>query len=423
MMLNDNKWKKVKIGDIAEKIAMGPFGSNIKVSTFVESGVPIISGMHLKGFYLNEESYNYITEEHAQRLKNSIVHSGDVIFTHAGNVGQVAMIPENCQYPYYMISQRQFYLRCDKSKVLPEFIMYYLHSYEGQGKLLSNVSQVGVPSIAQPSSFLKTIEIPLPSLAEQSKIVSILASINKKIELNAQINHNLEKQAKAIFKSWFIDAPECKAWDSVPLKELVVAMRNGDWGKDNPCGNNTEVSYCIRGADIPDVNAGNKGKMPKRYILPKNYEKKHLVEGDIVVEISGGSPTQSTGRCAVISQALLDRYEQKIVCTNFCKALKPLDGYSHFLYYYWTYLYEKGCFFAYENGTTGIKNLDISGILENEFLSIPPVEMIERFNELCDKIASTIFANGTETERLAQLRDALLPKLMSGEIDVSEVEV
>ena len=157
MMLNDNKWKKVKIGDIAEKIAMGPFGSNIKVSTFVESGVPIISGMHLKGFYLNEESYNYITEEHAQRLKNSIVHSGDVIFTHAGNVGQVAMIPENCQYPYYMTSQRQFYLRCDKSKVLPEFIMYYLHSYEGQGKLLSNVSQVGVPSIAQPSSFLKKI--------------------------------------------------------------------------------------------------------------------------------------------------------------------------------------------------------------------------------------------------------------------------
>lgn len=236
-------------------------------------------------------------------------------------------------------------------------------------------------------------------------------------------NHNLEEQAKAIFKSWFIDAPECKAWDSVPLKELVVAMRNGDWGKDNPCGNNTEVSYCIRGADIPDVNAGNKGKMPIRYILPKNYEKKHLVEGDIVVEISGGSPTQSTGRCAVISQALLDRYEQKIVCTNFCKALKPLDGYSHFLYYYWTYLYEKGCFFAYENGTTGIKNLDIAGIIENEFLQLPPIEIMEKFNELCDKLASTIFSNGTETERLAQLRDALLPKLMSGEINVSEVEI
>jgi type I restriction enzyme S subunit len=187
-----SKWKSVKIGDIAERIAMGPFGSNIKVSTFVEKGVPVISGMHLKGFYLLDADYNYITEEHAKKLKNSIVFPGDVIFTHAGNVGQVAMIPYTCQYPYYMISQRQFYLRCDRSKVLPEFVTYYLHSYEGQGKLLANVSQVGVPSIAQPSTFLKTIEIPLPSLKEQTQILSILDTITQKIALNAQINHNLE---------------------------------------------------------------------------------------------------------------------------------------------------------------------------------------------------------------------------------------
>lgn len=277
------------------------------------------------------------------------------------------------------------------------------------------------PSIKVPH--LLNLEIFVPDFCTQQKIANVLSSIDDKIELNAQINHNLEEQAKAIFKSWFIDTQDSNTWDRIPLKDLIADMLNGDWGKDTPCGNSTEEAYCIRGADIPEVNAGNKGKMPIRYILPKNYAKKHLVVGDIVVEISGGSPTQSTGRCAVISQALLDRYNQKIVCTNFCKALKPLEGYSHFLYYYWTYLYEKGCFFAYENGTTGIKNLDITGILENEFLSMPPVGMIERFNELCDKIASTIFANGTETERLAQLRDALLPKLMSGEIDVSEVEV
>ena len=67
--------------------------------------------------------------------------------------------------------------------------------------------------------------------------------------------------------------------------------------------------------------------------------------------------------------------------------------------------------------------MDIAGIIENEFLQLPPIEIMEKFNELCDKLASTIFSNGTETERLAQLRDALLPKLMSGEINVSEVEI
>ena len=194
-----------RIADIAEKVAMGPFGSNIKVETFAPAGVPIISGAHLKGFYLEENDFNFITEEHAQRLKNSIVYPGDIVFTHAGNVGQVAMIPYNCHNPFYMISQRQFYLRCNKEKVLPEYLTYYFHSYEGQGKLLSNISQVGVPSIAQPSSFLKTIEIPLLSLDVQRRIVNILDSFTKKIEVNNQINRNLEEQAKAIFKSWFVD--------------------------------------------------------------------------------------------------------------------------------------------------------------------------------------------------------------------------
>lgn len=350
------------------------------------------------------------------------VEIGDIIYSTVRpnqlHYGFIDNIPEN-----FLVSTGFAVLHPEKGKIDAKFLYYLLVQNDITEKLqaIAEQSTSTYPSI-KPSD-IEDLDFIVPEIKVQRKISNILSAIDKKIELNAQINHNLEEQAKAIFKSWFIDAPECKAWDSVPLKELVVAMRNGDWGKDNPCGNNTEVSYCIRGADIPDVNAGNKGKMPIRYILPKNYEKKHLVEGDIVVEISGGSPTQSTGRCAVISQALLDRCEQKIVCTNFCKALKPLDGYSHFLYYYWTYLYEKGCFFAYENGTTGIKNLDIAGIIENEFLQLPPIEIMEKFNELCDKVASTIFSNGTETECLAQLRDVLLPKLMSGEIDVSEVEV
>jgi type I restriction enzyme S subunit len=160
-------WSVQKIENIAEKVAMGPFGSNIKVETFVENGVPIISGNHLRGLYLDELGYNFITEEHACRLSNSLVRAGDIIFTHAGNIGQVALIPDDCDYPYYVISQRQFYLRCDKTKVLPEYINYFFHSREGQGKLLANASQTGVPSIARPSSHLKGIAVILPPIEVQ----------------------------------------------------------------------------------------------------------------------------------------------------------------------------------------------------------------------------------------------------------------
>jgi len=175
-------WSVQTIEYLADKVAMGPFGSNIKVETFVESGVPIISGNHLRGLYLGELGYNFITEEHARRLSNSLVRAGDIIFTHAGNIGQVALIPDDCDYPYYVISQRQFYLRCDKTKALPEYVNYFFHSHEGQGKLLANASQTGVPSIARPSSHLKGIPIVLPPIEVQLKwfeaVRAMLQSLN-----------------------------------------------------------------------------------------------------------------------------------------------------------------------------------------------------------------------------------------------------
>lgn len=166
-LLGKSDWPTATILDIAEKVAMGPFGSNIKVSTFVSEGVPIISGNHLRGYFLEESEFNYITEEHAERLKNSIVFPHDLIFTHAGNIGQVAMIPDGCKYDCYVLSQRQFYLRCDETKVVPEFLLMFFRSASGQHELLSYANQTGVPSIAQPASNLKKIPFKCPPMQDQ----------------------------------------------------------------------------------------------------------------------------------------------------------------------------------------------------------------------------------------------------------------
>jgi type I restriction enzyme S subunit len=185
------KWRALPVESVAQKVAMGPFGSNIKVETFIDSGVPIISGNHLRGLFLDEQSYNYISEEHAHKLNNSLVYAGDIIFTHAGNIGQVALIPNNCEYPYYIISQRQFYLRCDRQKALPEYINYYFHSREGQGKLLANTSSTGVPSIARPSSHLKSIVVPLPPIEVQNEWLNIVSPMIRAITQNIRGNKKL----------------------------------------------------------------------------------------------------------------------------------------------------------------------------------------------------------------------------------------
>ncbi len=238
----------------------------------------------------------------------------------------------------------------------------------------------------------------------------------------------MEQQAQALFKAWFVDFEPFGGvmtddWRMGTFSEIIESTLGGDWGKEAPTGNYTERVFCIRGADIPEVKAGNKGKMPTRYILPKNFSNKKLVADDIVVEISGGSPTQSTGRVAAISQSLLDRYDSGMICTNFCRAIKPCEGYSNFLYYYWQYLYDRKVFFSYENGTTGIKNLDLSGFIETEPIIIPSVQALDEFNCIVSAFYSQIFENGQENEHLATVRDTLLPKLMNGEIDVSTVQI
>lgn len=297
------------------------------------------------------------------------------------------------------------------------YLYYIINSMDLSGYITGSAQ----PKLSQAN--LNAVMLELPAIEEQKRIVSILGALDDKIELNNKINNNLEQQAQALFRAWFIDNPNSRDWKFGTFSDLIEKTISGDWGKDAPTGNNTEMVYCIRGADIPEVRAGNKGKMPTRYILPKNFAAKQLVDGDIVIEISGGSPTQSTGRAAAITESLLNRYDKGMVCTNFCKALKPKKGYSMYIYYYWQYLYNMGVFFSYENGTTGIKNLDITSFIEMEPIVIPPAEMLAKFDKFCKTIFSKIYANGYENERLANIRDVLLPKLMSGEIDVTSTEV
>ena len=155
-------WSLKTIDELAERVAMGPFGSDIKVSTFVPEGIPVISGQHLRGTLLDDSEFNFVTVGHADRLNRSNVQRGDVIFTHAGSIGQVAYIPEASRYERYIVSQRQFYMRCNRASVSPFYITSYFKTPEGQHRLLANTSSTGVPSISQPVTYLRQLKMVVP---------------------------------------------------------------------------------------------------------------------------------------------------------------------------------------------------------------------------------------------------------------------
>ena len=411
-------WKEYRIGELIETIFSGGT-PNTKNSDYWNGSLPWLSSGETRNRYINVTEKT-ITDSGAQNSSTRQALKGDVVMASAGQGytrGQVSFLNIDT-----FINQSVIAIRANEKVLDKKFLFYNLSSRYEELRAISDSNSIR-GSIT--TKMVKSMNIRIPDLNTQKAIANTLSSIDDKIETSKQINHHLEQMAQAIFKSWFVDFEPFGGvkpfdWKEGVFSEIVSSTLSGDWGKENPVGNYQKMVYCMRGADLPEITFGNKGKMPVRYILPKNFTNKQLTANNIVIEISGGSPTQSTGRCALITQSLLDRYECDMVCTNFCRAIKPKEGYSEFIYYYWRYLYEHNVMFLYENGTTGIKNLDISSFLENEKIIIPTLNSVHKFSNIVQKLRNTIATNGLEIEKLTNLRDTLLPKLLSGEISVNQ---
>ena len=186
----------IELNSVIKDMAAGPFGSNLKVSCFVDYGFPIIDGANLKGCKVTDNISKFVTKEKAYSLKRSIAKRNDVVVTISGTLGQISYIPKDSAFEEYLCSQRQFRITFDETKVYVPYIVFYFHTYEGQQKILSFANQVGVPALSQPLKNFRAIKIDLPSYDKQKKIASFIEKINDKIELNKKINDNL-----SIYKS------------------------------------------------------------------------------------------------------------------------------------------------------------------------------------------------------------------------------
>ncbi|MFM6506752.1 MAG: restriction endonuclease subunit S, partial [Dolichospermum sp.] len=207
-------------------------------------------------------------------------------------------------------------------------------------------------------------------------------------------------------------------WEVKPLVEWICNDKGGDWGQDVKEGNfNTKV-ICIRGTDLNGLNGNGEFKAPIRYIIEKNSHK-FLEPFDLIVEISGGSSSQSTGRLGYISSETLRRFNTPVICSNFCKAISLNNVKSlYYFVYLWNSIYNNKVFFNWEGKTTGIKNLLFDSFVNSYITVFPPISLIEKFFNIRQTIESQQQINILQNQQLTQLRDWLLPMLMNGQITV-----
>ena len=398
----------VTISEIIDEISMGPFGSNIKVECFVDDGIPVLNGSNVDTVKLREDNFRFVTPEKADSLGKANAFRGDIVVTHRGTLGQIAIIPTDSKYQRYVISQSQFRMRCNLERVLPEFVVYYFHTREGQYQILSNKSQVGVPALARPTTTFQSLTLPLPSLAVQKKIIQILSCLDEKIELNNRINKILEAQLQAIFKSWFVDFEPFqdgefidselgkipKGWSIGTLGEISdIVMGQSPSGSSYNENGEGMVFYQGR------AEFGN--RFPKRRLFTTE-PKREAQEKDILLSVRApvGDFNIATEKCC-IGRGLAS-IAPKPSFYSYCVCLM-----GHLKPYFDTY-----------NGEGTVFGSINKASLNNMQVIIPTIDVVKKFDVLICDMNKIILSYFKQNEALSTLRDTLLPKLMSGEIQI-----
>ena len=396
------EYRDYELSNAIIDIAAGPFGSNLKVSCFTETGFPIIDGANLKGITVTDNITKFVSEDKARSLHRSIAKRRDIVVTISGNVGQISYIPDNSQYAEYLCSQRQFRVTFDESKIYVPYLVYYLHSVEGRSKILAFANQTGVPALSQPLKNFRKIKIDLPSLENQHKIADILSTLDEKIAINRAINDNLQQQAASIFTKWLSTRADASTIGDMSYNILDYS----------PVG--SEQIRLLNSSDVTE------GVFPIAPLVPnkdlKGHFKKRFKFGDILY-------SEIRPRNHHYGFVLFDASDY-IASTRLMVIRAIENKVSPAMLYQYLLLPEVEAEFTLKtesrSGTFPQGNYaDMASIR----VPYSPTDSQVAISETLTQIRYTIAQNQLESQRLAELRDTLLPKLMSGELDVSAVEL
>ncbi|MBY0500138.1 MAG: restriction endonuclease subunit S [Nitrosomonas sp.] len=395
-----SEWRKCKLSEVAVKFAMGPFGSNIKAENFTNIGVPVIRGTNLNYYRYVDGEFVYLTEEKANQLKSSNCFPGDIVVTHRGTLGQVGLIPFG-KFDRYVISQSGMKVTVNPEFIDSNFLLYFFKSNIGQNELLQHESQVGVPSISNPLTSLKSVSLNLPPLPEQKAIASILSSLDDKIDLLHRQNKTLEAMAETLFRQWFVEEAEIQSENQLILGELIESVSiTHKLQTDTIIFLNTSDIYK---GDVLINSQVNVDSLP-------GQAKKSIQRNDILFS----EIRPANGRWAYIH---FDA-EDYVVSTKLMVLRSKGFLSQAFVYFFLTNSQTVDWLQLLAESRSGTFPQITFDQLRDLKINIPSKSILSNSIEWCESALKKINSNSIQIRTLETLRDTLLPKLMSGEVRV-----
>lgn len=432
-----SEWKTYKLGEIAE----------LRKEQIIPNGIeqPYIGLEHIEQQSLRLNGVGSSNSVISNKFK---FYSGDILY------GKLRPYFRKVYQPKFEgVCSTDIYVIKNKKPVEQDFLYYLIATEE-----FTNIANSGSSGTRMPRADWKQLqnsEWQIPDLPTQRQIAQILSSLDDKIELNLQMNQTLEAMAQAIFKEWFVnfnypkslnydsfdlsdlhdvknqgnqenlknqgsDNGLPKGWRMISIGDLFRVTIGGDWGREEYSDEFSERSFIVRGTDFDKILNGNIVSVPSRFIKQSNFFKRKVENGDILLEISGGSKDQPTGRTILFTDELLSLFGSPVVPASFCRLIRPKEfNYSLFLDIFFKYFYQIGGTWEYQNQSTGISNFQFTFFSEDKKIAIPNDEnLIKIFGEIISPIRKKIDSNTLQIQSLTQLRDTILPKLMSGSLNL-----
>lgn len=367
----------VKNGEI--EIKTGPFGTQLKAAEYVESGTPVLNVKNLGYSTVVTTKVDYVGEKTLERLSMHILKEGDIVFGRKGAVDRHAYIGAN--EAGWMQGSDCIRLRVKTNKINPRYLSYYFLTPKHKAFMISMCSH-GTTMASLNQGILSKIEIDLPERCIQDRIVSIIAVLDKKRKTNEKLNKNLEQQAQAIYSRMFIEHRQ-ESWSTGQLSDLISVK----YGKDHKK---------LADGNYPVYGSG--GIM--------RYVEKPLYTGESVL-----IPRKGTlNNVMYVNEAFWS-----VDTMFYTEMLRP--NIAKFVYHF-----VKSKDLASLNAGSAVPSMT-TNILNAMQLYIPDEKTLEKFENIVSPMYSAMQENTKESKILANTRDALLPKLMSGELDVSDIDL
>ena len=390
---------KTKALRFLSDIQTGPFGSQLHKEDYVDDGTPIVTVEHLGNRVFTEQNLPRVSNEDKQRLSKYILKEGDIVFSRVGSVDRCSFV--DSRHTDWLFSGRC--LRVRPFEEISPLFLYYFFCLESTKKFMRNIA-VGATMPSINTKLMGEIEVSYPDKQVQEKIANLLGAIDDKIELNNAINDNLEQQAQAIFRQELLQNGELPPnWTTGSLLDIADYLNGLAMQKFRPVDGE-------RGLPVLKIKELRQGFCDySSELCSPNIKPEFIVhDGDVIFSWSGSLLVDlwCGGTCG------LNQHLFKVTSAKYPK----------WFYYTWTAHHLARFVAIAADKATTMGHIKREDLAKAEVI-IPDVASMERIGGVLQPIYDLVINQHIENRKLSMLRDSLLPKLMSGELDVSAIEL